>query len=172
VGCRLTAAECFHKNIVVRDGLNITECSGGWFTMPHPTRIRGKPVRLRVGDKFHIFYTDLAKDDEQVIFDWLVKRGVPGGCLKRPVSSASVSRPASPAKEGSSEGDGKLADIILDLAFGDGSSTDRMVAMVVAALGGEFPEGPMVGVFAEKLRVSERTLYRATAEVRRRNRSW
>ena len=69
-------------------------------------------------------------------------------------------------------GENRLAGTILDIAFGEGTTTERMVAMVVAALDGELPEGPMVGVLARNLGVSERTLYRVTADARRRSRSW
>lgn len=55
---------------------------------------------------------------------------------------------------------------VLDLAFGEGTPTDRLIRIAVAAHG-EVPEGPMVDVLADRLRLSRRTIYRATEGWRR-----
>lgn len=55
---------------------------------------------------------------------------------------------------------------VLDLAFGEGAATDRLIRIAVAALG-EVPEGPKVDALADRLRVSRRTVYRATEAWRR-----
>jgi hypothetical protein len=166
VACRLNGAECFHKRIVVHGSLSIKESTGGWYTMPHPTRTRGKPVRLRVGNQCHIFYTDLAKENEQVIFDYLVRNGVPGECLKRPVSAASVSRPASPAKDGGGQVDNTSFDAIWSIFTGPGTHAERMVRASVLLLGMDTPEGPMCDWLAEQLGCSPRLVYKATADQR------
>lgn len=166
MGCRLAGTECFHKRIVVHDSLGIKESTGGWYSMPHPTRIRGKPVRLRVGDRCHIFYTDLAKEDEQVIFDYLVKNGVPGECLKRPVSTARVSRPASAAKEGGAQLDNTAFDAIWSIFTGPGTDAEKVVRAAVLVLEMDTPEGAMCEWLADQLGCSSRLVYKATAKQR------
>jgi hypothetical protein len=170
VACILTPGECFHKNVVARDlDLGITASRGGWWSMRCPVGTHGKPLRLRAGDHAHIVYTDLGHCPELDIFRALVtKKGFPRECLKKPKGLPGL--PARPSHFG--ETDGKLADSILDVLFGEGSTAERMVRAAVLCLDGELPEGPMCDVFADKLRVSPRTIYRATEERRRRDRSW
>jgi hypothetical protein len=162
VACPLTAAECFRKHVVTADLPGLKAGKDGWWSMPCPAGHHGKPVRLCVGNYCHIYWTDLGHCPDAAIFAALVKLGMPRECLKRPNGS----------KQPETRQDADLAGTMLDVAFGEGSATERMVAMVVAALDGELPEGPMVGVLARNLGVSERTLYRVTADARRRNRSW
>jgi hypothetical protein len=163
VSCLLTNAECFRKYVVIADLPGLKAGKDGWWSMPCPGRSHGKPVRLCVGKYCHIYWTDLGGCPDSEVFAALVKSGFPAACLRQPKDAKVKS---------SSEGENRLAGTILDIAFGEGTTTERMVAMVVAALDGELPEGPMVGVLARNLGVSERTLYRVTAEARRRNRSW
>jgi hypothetical protein len=163
VPCLLTKAECFRKHVVIASLPGIKAGKDGWWSMPCPARSHGKPVRLCVGKSCHIYWNDLGGCPESEVLAGLVKLGFPADCLWRPNGAE---------RKASSEQENRLASAILDIAFGGGTTTERMVAMVIAALDGEMPEGPMVGVFADRLGVSERTLYRATAEARRRNRSW
>jgi hypothetical protein len=166
VACSLTAAGCFRKRALAREAdLGLKAGKDGWWSMPCPARTHGKPLRLRVGDYCHIFYTDLGECPEPEVFAALVRLGMPGECLKRP-------KGAQPAPKTGSEADGKLADTILDIAFGDGSATERLIRVALLAADGELPEGPMVEVFAANLRVSPASIYRATAEVRRSGRKW
>ena len=161
--CLLSAAECFRKYVVTADLPGLKAGKDGWWSMTCPARSHGKPVRLCVGKYCHIYWTDLGGCPDAEVFAGLVKAGFPAACLRQPKDAK--------VKPGTEE-ENRLAGSILDIAFGGGTTTERMVAMVVAALDGELPEGPMVGVFADRLGVSERTLYRVTAEARRRNRSW
>lgn len=161
--CALTRAECFRKYVVTSSIPGLKAGKDGWWSMPCPAGHHGKPVRLCVGKYCHIYWTDLGGCPEQEVFAGLVKSGFPTACLWQPEAVKVKS---------SSEEENRLAGTILDIAFGGGTTTERMVAMVVAALDGELPEGPMVGVLARNLGVSERTLYRVTAEARRRTRSW
>ena len=159
----LTAAECFRKYVVTADLPDLKAGKDGWWSIQCPGRSHGKPVRLCVGKYCHIYWKDLGDCPDSEAFPALVKLGFPAECLRQPTGLKAKS---------SSEDENRLAGAILDIAFGEGTTTERMVAMVVAALDGELPEGPMVGVLARNLGVSERTLYRVTADARRRNRSW
>ena len=94
---------------------------------------------------------------------FLVKQGIPGECLKRPKG-----QPATGRKPEFGEEDGKLADAILGVAFGDGTATERLIRATVLALGGELPEGPMIDVLAANLGVKPRIIYKATEELRRK----
>jgi hypothetical protein len=161
VGCALTAAECFRKHVAANDRLGLKAGKDGWWSMRCPAGHHGKPLRLRVGNYVHLFYTDLGDCPEDEVFSALVKLGFPAACLKPP-KDAKV-KPCT-------EEENRLAGSILDIGFGEGTATERMVAMIVASLDGELPEGPMVGVLAAKLRVSPASIYRATAEVRRSRR--
>jgi len=161
VACPLTAAECFRKYVTAR--LPVAERGKGWWSMRCPVGRHGPPLRFHAGDKVHISYADLGHCPESEIFAWLVKQGVPGECLKRPKD-----RPGGKPQFGSE--DGKLADAILDVAFGDGTSTERLIRATVLALGGEMPEGPMVDVLAANLGVKPRIIYKATEELRRKGR--
>lgn len=134
--------------------------------MPHPTRGRGKPVRLRAGDCVHIFYTDLGKEDERPVFDSLVKSGVPGECLKRPVSAGSLPRPVRPARDFPDQMDSALADAVWEVLTGPGTPAEKVVLISVLVLGGEVPEGPMCEVLADRLGCSPRLIYKATANRR------
>lgn len=162
MACLLTAAECFRKCVVTADLPGLKAGKDGWWSMPCPCRGHGKPVRFCVGKSCHIYWTDLGGCPDAEVSASLVKLGFPAACLWQPKD----------AKVKSSTEENRLAGAILDIAFGEGTTTERMVAMVIAALDGELPEGPMVEVLARNLGVSERTLYRVTAEARRRNRSW
>ena len=163
MACGLSAAECFRKYVVTSSTPGLKAGKDGWWSMPCPAGSHGKPVRLCVGKYCHVYWTDLGGCPDDEVFAGLVKCGFPAACLRQPKGLK--------ARPGTEEAN-RLAGVILDLAFGGGTTTERMVAMVIAALDGELPEGPMVGVLAERLGVSERTLYRVTAETRRRNRSW
>lgn len=166
MACLLSAAECFRKHVLARDAdLGLKAGKDGWWSMPCPARAHGKPLRLRVGTYCHVFYTDLGNCPEPEIFTGLVKLGMPDECLKRP-------KGAQPAPKTGSEADGKLADAVLDLAFGEGSATERLIRIALLAADGELPNGPIVDVFAANLRVSPASIYRATAEVRRKDRKW
>jgi hypothetical protein len=160
VACLLTAAECFRKHVVAR--LPVTERAQGWWSMHCPVGRHGAPLRLHVGDQVHITYADLGHCRESEIFAWLEANGVPAGCLKRP-------KDAQPEPESGSEADGKLADAILGEAFGEGTTTERLIRIAVLALG-EMPEGAVVDVLADKLRLKPRIIYQATAEMRRKGR--
>ena len=164
MGCLLTNAACFRKYVVTADLPGLKPGKDGWWSMPCPGRRHGKPVRFCVGKSCHIYWNDLGDCPDAEVFPALVKLGFPAACLWRPTGVK--------VKPRSNEDENRLAGTILDIAFGGGTTTERMVAMVVAALDGELPEGPMVGVLARNLGVSERTLYRVTAEARRRTRSW
>jgi len=163
VACELSAAGCFRKYVVTATLPGLKAGKDGWWSMPCPARSHGKPVRLCVGKHCHIYWNDLGGCPDAEVFAGLVKAGFPAACLWQ--SKDAKVKP-------STEEENRLAGTILDIAFGGGTTTERMVAMVIAVLDGELPEGPMVGVFADRLGVSERTLYRVTAEARRRNRSW
>ena len=163
MGCGLSAAECFRKYVTAR--LPVTERGEDWWSMRCPVGRHGPPLRFHVGKLVHISYTDLGHCPESEIFAWLVKQGVPGDCLKRPKD-----RTAAGGKPQFSEPDGNLADAILDAAFGDGTSTERLIRVTVLALGGEMPEGPMVDVLAANLGVKPRIIYTATEELRRKGR--
>lgn len=163
MACLLTAAECFRKRVVTADLPDLKASKDGWWSMRCPGRSHGKPVRFCVGKSCHVYWTDLGGCPDSEVLAGLVKLGFPAACLWQPTGLKGKS---------SSEDENRLAGTILDIAFGEGTTTERMVAMVVAALDGELPEGPMVGVLARNLGVSERTLYRVTAGARRRNRSW
>ena len=163
MACLLTAAACFRKYVVTADLPDLKAGKDGWWSIQCPGRSHGKPVRLCVGKYCHIYWKDLGDCPDSEVFPALVKLGFPAECLRQPTGLKAKS---------SSEDENRLAGTILDIAFGEGTTTERMVAMVVAALDGELPEGPMVGVLARNLGVSERTLYRVTADARRRNRSW
>lgn len=163
MGCGLSAAECFRKYVVISSIPGLKAGKDGWWSIPCPARSHGKPVRFCVGKYCHVYWKDLGDCPDSEVFPALVKLGLPAECLRQP--KGSEVKPAT-------EDENRLADAILDIAFSEGTTTERMVAMVIAALDGELPTGPMVGVFAARLGVSERTFYRATAEARRRNRSW
>jgi len=163
VGCPLTAAECFRKHVVTADLPGLKAGKDGWWSMPCPGRSHGKPVRLCVGKYCHIYWKDLGDCPDSEAFPALVKLGFPAECLRQPTGLKAKS---------SGEEENRLAGTILDIAFGEGTTTERMVAMVVATLDGELPEGPMVGVLAANLRVSPASIYRATAKVRRSGRKW
>ena len=163
MACLLSAAECFRKHVVTADVPGLKAGKDGWWSMPCPGRGHGKPVRFCVGKYVHIYWTDLGGCPDAEVFAALVKLGFPSACLRQPKGVE--------VKPGTEE-ENRLAGTILDIAFGEGTATERMVAMVVAALDGELPEGPMVGVLARNLRVSPASIYRATAEVRRSGRKW
>ena len=162
MGCLLTAAECFRKHVVTADLPGLKAGKDGWWSMQCPGRSHGKPVRLCVGKYVHIYWTDLGGCPDAAVFPALVGLGMPAGCLKRPAGRA----------QPESEQDAKLAGDMLDIAFGEGSATERLIRMTLLAADGEMPEGPMVELFAEKLRVSPASIYRATAEIRRAGRKW
>jgi hypothetical protein len=159
VACLLTAAECFRKHVV--SALPVAEAGKGWYRMRCPVGTHGQPLRFHTGDYVHISWTDLGHCPESEIYAWLLKQGVPRGCLKRPKDW----QPPAPAKDFGTE-DGKLADAILNEALGDGTPTERMIRMVVAALG-EVPEGPMVDILADRLRLTPRMIWKATADLRK-----
>ena len=160
--CELSAAECFAKRVAA--SLPVTQRGQDWWSMRCPVGRHGPPLRFHVGDRVHITYADLGKCPESEICAWLVKQGIPAGCLKRPKDWPQVKRSPQCGSE-----DGKLADAILGEAFGDGTTTERLVRIAVLALG-ELPEGPMVAVVAATLGLKPRIVYQATAELRRRNR--
>lgn len=159
MACGLSAAECFAKHVAA--SLPVAEREKGWWSMRCPVGHHGPPLRLHAGTLAHITYADLGHCPESEIFAWLTGEGVPAGCLMRPKD-----RPR-PSKPGSDE---KLAEAILSEAFGDGTTTERLVRIAVLALG-ELPEGPMVEVIAANLGLKPRIVYQATAELRRRNRA-
>jgi hypothetical protein len=163
VGCLLTAAECFRKRVLAREAdLGLKAGKDGWWSMPCPVGHHGKPLRLRVGNWCHIFWTDLGECSDAAVFPALVASGLPADCLKRPKGS----------KQPESSQDADLAGAMMDIAFGEGSATERLIRMTLLAADGEMPEGPMVEVFAANLRVSPASIYRATAEIRRQRRAW
>jgi hypothetical protein len=158
MACGLSAAGCFAEHVAA--SLPVAEREKGWWSMRCPIGHHGPPLRLRTGDHVHISYADLGHCPESEIYAWLVKRGVPAGCLKRPKDRPRPSRPGS---------DEKLADAILGEAFGEGTTTERLIRITILALG-ELPEGPMVDVIAANLGLKRRIVYQATAELRRRGR--
>lgn len=161
MACLLTAAECFRKHVAAN--LDVTERAQGWWSMHCPTGRHGAPLRLHVGRVVHITYADLGKCPQSETHAWLVEQGVPAGCLARPKDWPAVER----SREFGSD-DGKLADAILAEAFGEGTTTERLIRVVVQALGGELPEGPMCDVLADRLGLKPRIIYQATAEMRRK----
>jgi hypothetical protein len=165
VACPLTAAQCFRKYVVAADVPGLKASKDGWWSMPCPARSHGKPVRFCVGKSCHIYWHDLGGCPDPEVFAALASLGMPGECLKWPNGTR-------PAPETSSEADGKLADAILAAAFGEGSATERLIRVALLAADGELPNGPMVEVFAANLRVSPASIYRATAEIRRKDRKW
>jgi hypothetical protein len=168
VCCILSPAECFHKRIVAHSpDLAITERANGWWSMRCPIGRHGPPLRLRPGDHVHISYTDLGKCPESGLYAWFIKQGVPAECLKKPKDWPAIER----SRE-FGDMDGKLADSIVKVAFGEGTTTERLVRAVVLALGGEIPEGPICDVLADRLGIRPRTIYKATEVLRRRNRSY
>lgn len=160
MACILTADACFRKYVVAV--LPVTERGGGWYSMRCPAGRHGQPLRLHTGDLVHISYTDLGHCAEAEVYAWLIKQGVPRGCLKRPKDWTPPER----AKDLGTE-DGKLADAVLNEALGDGTPTERMIRMVVHALG-EVPEGPMVDILADRLRLTPRMIWKATSDLRKR----
>lgn len=169
MACILTPAECFHKNVVVRDlELGLTEGSGGWWSMRCPVRQHGRPLRLKAGDYAHLVYTDLGGCPELDVFKALIKVRFPRECLKRPKGLPDLPGPASHF----GDADGKLASSILDMAFGEGTPAERLVRITVLVLDGEIPEGPMCDVLADRLGLSPRLVYKATEDRRRRNRPY
>ena len=170
MACDLSAANCFRRYVVGRGpDLGLKATKDGWYSMPCPAGRHGKPLRLRAGDHCHIFYTDrMGGCPEPEVFGALVALGMPGECLKRPKGS----KPPAPEPKISSDGDGKLADLIMSIAFGEGTATERLIRVALAAADCERPDGPMVDVFAARLRTSPASIYRATAEDRRRDRKW
>lgn len=166
MACILTADACFRKHVVAN--LNVTERGQGWYSMKCPAGRHGKPLRFHVGTHVHISYADLGGCPESDIFNWLVGQKVPRECLRKPKDWPAVER--SP-QFGCDEG--KLADAILDVALDtEVSIAQRLVQVTLLALGGELPEGPMCDVIADRLGLAPRTVYKATAEQRRRNRKW
>jgi hypothetical protein len=157
VACLLTADECFRKHVAAT--LDVTERAQGWWSMRCPTGRHGAPLRLHVGRVVHITYADLGKCPQSETYAWLVKQGIPAGCLAQPKD-----RPRPASRPGD---DGKLADAILDAAFGDGTPAERLVRITLLALDGEMPEGPVCDAVAANLRLSSRLVYRATEERRR-----
>ena len=163
MACHLSAAECFSKYVAANErAFGLRESRDGWWSMPCPGRKHPRPLRLRAGDRVHLFYTDLGDCPESEVFAGLVKLGMPGECLKRP-------KGARPAK-GGSEADRTFADAILGIALGEGTATERLIRIAMLAADDELASGPMVEVFAANLRVSPASIYRATAEVRRSRR--
>lgn len=160
MACLLTAAECFRKHVTARS--DVTERAQGWYSMRCPVGQHGPPLRFHVGKHVHISYADLGICPESEIFAWLAGQGIPAGCLKRPND-----RPRPASRPGN---DGKLADAILDAAFGDGTPAERLVRVTLLALDGELPEGPICDAVAANLRLSPRLIYRATEEQRRKGR--
>jgi hypothetical protein len=159
VDCGLTAADCFRKRIAER--LDVTERAQGWWAMRCPTGNHGAPLRLHIGDVRHITYADLGKCPESEIYAWLVKQGIPPGCLKNPKDRPPVKRSRQIGAE-----DGKLADAVLDEAFGEGTTTERLIRIAVLALG-DLPEGAMCEVLADRLGLKPRIVYQATAKLRK-----
>ena len=155
VACGLSAAECFRKRIVTADLPGLKAGKDGWWSMQCPGRSHGKPVRFCVGKYCHIYWTDLGGCPDSEVLAGLVKLGFP---------SASLWQPTGLKAKSSSEGENRLAGTILDIAFGEGSATERLIRMTLLAADGEMPEGPMVELFAANLRVSPASIYRATAE--------
>jgi hypothetical protein len=169
MACSLTAASCFRRYIVARGpDLSLRTGKDGWYSMPCPVGRHGKPLRLQAGANCHVFYTDLGGCPEPEVFGALVGLGVPGECLKRPKGS----KPSAPQPKTSGSEEEGLADLILSIAFGEGTATERLIRIALAAADGDRPDGPMVDVFAERLRVSPASIYRATAEDRRKDRKW
>lgn len=160
MACLLAAAQCFDRYVTAK--LPVTERGKGWWSMRCPVGAHGQPLRLHTGDLVHISWTDLGHCPEPEVYDWLLRQGIPRGCLKRPKD---WHRPE-PAQDFGTE-DKKLADAILNEALGDGTPTERMIRMTVLALG-EVPEGPMVDVLADRLRLTPRMIWKATANLRKR----
>ena len=164
MACPLSGPECFRKYVAQ---LGATERGKGWYSMRCPIGHHGQPLRFHEGDRVHISWTDLGHCPESDVYAWLTRQGIPSDCLRKPKDSRSAERPGEFGTN-----DGKLADAILAEAFGEGTSTERLIRVVVLALGGETPEGPIVDVLADKLGLKPRIIYQATAEMRRRNRDW
>ena len=165
MACLFTAAECFSKRVAA--ALPVTERDKGWWSMRCPTGHHGAPLRLHVGTRgqVHITYADLGKCPQSETYAWLVKQGVPAGCLAKPKDWPTVERPAEFGSD-----DGKLADAVLSEAFGEGTTTERLIRIAVLALGGEVPEGAVCDVLADRLGLKPRIIYQATAEMRRKAR--
>jgi len=160
MACLLSAAECFAKHVAAC--LPVAERGQGWWSMSCPIGRHGPPLRLHVGDRVHITYADLGKCPESEIYKWLIGKGIPAGCLKKPKDWPAAERSRQFGTE-----DGQLADAVLAEAFGEGTTTERLIRVVVLALG-EVPEGPMCDVLADRLGLKRRIIYQATAEMRRK----
>lgn len=165
MACLLTAAECFRKHVAAK--LDVAERDKGWWSMRCPTGHHGPPLRLHAGTRphVHITYADLGKCLQSETYKWLVSQGVPSGCLAKPKDWPAVERSS---QFGSDEGG--LADAILGEAFGEGTTTERLIRIAVLALGGEVPEGSVCDVLADRLGLKPRIIYQATAELRRKGR--
>ena len=164
MACGLTADECFRERVAAN--LPVIERAQGWWSMRCPTGKHGAPLRLHVGKHVHITYADLGKCPQSETYRWLISQGIPAGCLAKPKDWPEVKR----SRQSSSE-DGKLADAVLDEAFGGGTTTERLIRIAVLALG-EVPEGVMCEVLADRLGLKPRIIYQATAGMRRANRDW
>ena len=160
--CGLSAAECFRKRIAANP--DTIERGKGWWSMHCPVGHHGPPLRFHVGDRVHITYADLGKCPESETYKWLTGKGIPTGCLKKPKDWPTVER----SREFGSD-DGRLADAVLQEAFGEGTTTERLIRIAVLALG-ELPEGPRIEVLADRLGLKPRIIYQATAELRRKGR--
>lgn len=161
--CSLTAAQCFDKYVVAV--LPVIKRGQGWWSMRCPTGTHGKPLRLHTGDLAHITWTDLGHCPEEETYRYLLSKGIPSGCLKKPKPGPGLKRSPEFGTE-----DGKLAGAVLAEAFGSGTSTERLIRIAVLALGGECPEGPVCDVLADRLGLKPRIIYQATAELRRKSR--
>ena len=144
MGCLLTAAECFRKHVVTADLPGLKAGKDGWWS----TGTAGRCARFHVGNRVHITYANLGKCPESETYRWLTGQGIPAGCLKQPKDMLALRGPARfPAKMA-------LADAILDVAFGDGTTTERLIRCVVLAIDGEIPEGVTIEVLANQLRLN------------------
>ena len=170
MACALSAADCFRRRVVSR-GPDLSlrgPTKDGWYSMPCPAGDHGKPLRLQVGTTCHIYWKDLGGCPEQEVRAALAGLGIPAECQMRPTGT----KPPAPRPKTGSDEDGKLADLIMSIAFGEGTATERLIRIALAAADADRPDGPMVDVFAGYLRVSPASIYRATAEDRRKDRKW
>jgi hypothetical protein len=118
----------------------------------------GKPLRVKAGDSAHIMYICLGGCSDAVIFAALAKLR-PRECLATPRDGSRGTPQQKPD-----------FDAIWDIVAGPGTPAERLILVAIAANGGELPEGAMCDILADRLRLTPRMVYRATANLRHHDR--
>jgi predicted GIY-YIG superfamily endonuclease len=121
----------------------------------HAARKPWWPQVARKTVEWHLTRTGAAKTEDAAIKAERPKHNIAGVFLAAPDFD-----PADLAENAEAAG-------VLDLAFGEGTTTERLIRITVLALG-EVPTGPMCDALADRLRLKPRIVYQATAGLRRR----